>query len=214
MDITFLGHDCFRLRGREVSLVTDPFGPAYGVLPPRFTAEIVTVSHNHEGHNYVDGVEGVVRVLYGPGEYEVRNVLIAGVATYHDDKRGQEAGRNTVYVVELDDIRVCHLGDLGHLLTAEQVDEIGTVDVLLVPVGGRVLSPARVAEVISQLEPSLVIPMNYTHSLEPGRDEALARFCHEMGVTDYTPEPRLSVTKSNLPSETQIRILNPTAAAR
>ncbi len=206
MEITLLGHNCFRLRGRDVTLITDPFAPPEGSL--RVAADIVTVSHGDDGHNGVTGVEGTPRVVTGPGEYEIKGVLISGVATFHDDQSGKVRGRNTVYLIELDDMRVCHLGDLGHVLSTAQVEEVGTVDVLFVPAGGRgVIAVPQAAEVISQLEPSVVVPMGWT---EPGSNEttgALERFCHEMGIKDIEPQARLNVSKGSLPSETQIVVL-------
>lgn len=205
MEVTLLGYNCFRLRGRDVTLVTDPFVPPEGSL--RVSADIVTVSHDDAGHNGVRAVEGTPRVVTGPGEYEIKGVLISGVGTFHDGEAGKLRGRNTVYLIELDDLRVCHLGDLGHVLSADQVEEIGTVDVLFVPAGGPdVVSAAQAAEVISQLEPCVVVPMGWT---EPnGRTtEALEKFCHEMGLKDVERQPRLNVSKGSLPSETQVTVL-------
>jgi L-ascorbate metabolism protein UlaG (beta-lactamase superfamily) len=208
MEISLLGHDCFRVRGRDVTLVTDPFGAELGALP-------VTISHDHPGHNYVEGVGGNPRALRGPGEYEIKGVLINGVASFHDNSNGKERGRNTVYVIEIDDLTVCHLGDLGHVLSAQQVDEIGNIDILLVPAGGPgALSVAQAAEVISQLEPSMVIPMNYSLGPQGTRQDGLEKFCHEMGVKEFTPQPRVSVTKSSLPTETQVVILGARSEGR
>jgi L-ascorbate metabolism protein UlaG (beta-lactamase superfamily) len=210
-----LGHDCFRVRGRDVTLVTDPFGAGFGSLPAGLQADIVTVSHDHPGHNHVEGVGGRPRALRGPGEYEIKGVLINGVATFHDTVSGKERGRNTVYVIEIDDLTLCHLGDLGHVLSAQQVDEIGNIDILLVPAGGEgTLSVAQAAEVISQLEPSMVIPMNYTLGTQGERQDGLEKFCHEMGVKEFTPQPRVTVTKSSLPTETQVVILGARSEGR
>ncbi len=205
MEITLLGHDCFRLKGREVALVTDPFAPAEGSL--RVGADIVTVSHGHPGHDNVDAVEGSPRAVTGPGEYEIKGVLITGVATFHDAEGGKARGRNTVYLVEMDDLRLCHLGDLGHVLSSDQVDEIGTVDVLFIPAGGQgTISSAQAAEVISQLEPNVVVPMDWmTRDGQP--NGALEKFCHEMGIKEIETQPRLSVAKGSLPSETQVVVL-------
>ena len=207
MEVTLLGHDCFRLKGRDVTLVTDPFAPAEGSL--RVSADIVTVSHDDPGHNAVAAVEGSPRALTGPGEYEIKGVLITGVGAFHDDTRGKARGLNTVYVIEIDDLRVCHLGDLGHVLSTEQVEEIGAVDLLFVPAGGpHTISPAQAAEVISQLEPAVVVPMNLTaRDGEP--TGALEKFTHEMGIKEYEPQSRLNVAKSSLPSETQVVVLEP-----
>lgn len=202
MEIMLLGHDCFRLRGREVTLITDPFVPAEGSL--RTSADIVTVSHDHEGHNGIGAVEGTPRAVTGPGEYEIKGTLITGVGTFHDAENGKARGRNTVYLIELDDLRVCHLGHIGHVLSTSQLEEIGTVDVLLVPAGGtHVIAPTQVSEVISQLEPAVVVPMDWADRGD------LDKFCHEMGIKEVEPQPRLNVSKTSLPSETQIVVLEP-----
>jgi len=210
--ITLLGHNCFRLSGRDVTLVTDPFAPAEGSLRvgnERVAADILTVSHDNPGYNAVEAVGGEPRAVTGPGEYEIKGVLITGVATFRDAEHGKARGRNTVYLIELDDLRVCHLGNLGHVLETEQVDEIGAVDVLFVPAGGpQTISSAQISEVISQLEPSAVVPMGWTardgEAAGPtGVTPALERFCHEMGIKEIEFQQRYTVTKGPRPAEAQ-----------
>jgi L-ascorbate metabolism protein UlaG (beta-lactamase superfamily) len=201
-----MGHSCFRLRGKEVTVVTDPYAVPQGESPLKFQADIVTVSHDHPGHNNAAAVGGEPRVISGPGEYEIRGVLISGVATFHDQDNGRERGRNTVYVLQMDELRLCHLGDLGHVLSTEQVDEVGTVDVLFVPARGHVIDTARAAEVISQIEPSLIVPMHFGGPQGDGLS-AIEKFCHEMGLRQVVPQPRLSVSRSSLPQETQVVVL-------
>ena len=169
MDLTWLGHGCFRLRGKNASVVTDPFPPSIGLKLPKLEAELVTVSHPHENHSYTQAVAGGGYRIEGPGEYEVAGVSVFGLPTFHDASSGAERGRNTVYVIELDDVRICHLGDLGHRLGDQDAEAIGTVDVLLVPVGGHnTVNAAQAAEIVTQLEPKIVIPMHYA---TPGRAE-------------------------------------------
>jgi L-ascorbate metabolism protein UlaG (beta-lactamase superfamily) len=206
VDISFLGQSCFRLRGRDVALVTDPFQPPAGAPPLKAQADIVTISHDHPNHNNAAAVGGEPRVISGPGEYEIRGVLITGVATFHDAVSGKEWGRNTVYVIQMDDLRLCHLGDLGHVLSTEQVDEIGTVDVLFVPARGHVLDTAKAAEVISQIEPSVIVPMHYSGGDEMGI-ASIEKFCHEMGLRQIEPQAKLNVTRASLPQETQVVVL-------
>ncbi len=142
-------------------IITDPYPPALGYNLGKPVARIVTVSHQHPSHSYLLGVGGEPKVITGPGEYEISGVVIIGVATFHDAVGGQKRGKNTVYLIEVDGLLVCHLGDLGHALTAGQVEEIDKVDVLLLPVGGvSTLNAAMAAEVIRQLEPKVVIPMH------------------------------------------------------
>src|SRR6266487_1284667 len=213
MEISWLGHSCFQLRGKNVTLITDPFSPQLGHSLGKISAPIVTISHNHPGHNYAVGVGGNPRVVRGPGEYEISDVLITGVASYHDDKHGQNLGRNTIYIIHMDELVICHLGDLGHILQEEQLEEVADADVLLIPIGGHhTLNAAQAAEIISQVEPRIIIPMHYqTAAFEGKRDslDPLDKFCREMGVESITPQPKYSVTRSNLPAETQVVILSP-----
>ena len=213
MEISWLGHSCFQLRGKNITLITDPFSPQTGLSQGeplqlgKVNASIVTISHNHPGHNYVQGVGGNPRVVRGPGEYEISDVLITGVASYHDNKRGQELGRNTIYVIHMDDLVICHLGDLGHILQEEQLEEVADADILLIPIGGpNTINAAQAAEVISQVEPRIIIPMHYRASTGESPNP-LDKFCREMGFEMANTQPKLTVTRSSLPAETQVVIL-------
>jgi L-ascorbate metabolism protein UlaG (beta-lactamase superfamily) len=220
-DIQYLGHSCFRLRGREGTVICDPFDRSTGLDIGRPTAHIVTVSHSHADHNNVAGVRPLrdkLFVIDGPGEYEVSGVLITGIRTAHDKQKGGEHGFNTVFVIHLDDIAFCHLGDLGHELSHAQLDEIGNVDVLFVPVGGgETIGPAEAPGVISQIEPRIVIPMHYAApqlSFEYELQE-LEKFLHEVGKKDIEPEEKLSLTASSLPpegEETRVVVLKTSSA--
>ncbi len=209
MDITWLGHSCFRIRGSHAVVITDPYSPNLGYSLGKPTARIVTVSHQHSGHSYVQGIDGEPRLVTGPGEYEISDVLIIGIATFHDGEGGNRRGRNTVYLIEIDEVSVCHLGDLGHVLTGEQVEEIDNVDVLLLPVGGvSTINASMAAEVVRQLEPKVVVPMHYKTS-HLGRElEPVDRFLKEIGVKEVTSQPKLSLTRSSLPTSTQVFLLD------
>ena len=212
MELTWLGHSCFRLRGKEVTLVTDPPAPSTGYSIGRINADIVTLSHDHPGHSYVKAVAGnEPYIVRGPGEYEVRNVLITGIQTYHDEERGARLGRNTIYLFHLDDLLICHLGDLGHTLGAREQEAINGADVLLVPVGGgNTLDAKRAAEVVAQVEPQIIIPMHYaTPALKPAAAtlDSVEKFCHEMGVEVSEPLPKLAVTRGSMPPEPQVTLL-------
>jgi L-ascorbate metabolism protein UlaG (beta-lactamase superfamily) len=210
VDIAWLGHSCFRIKGSNAVIITDPFPPDLGYTLGKLTANIVTLSHEHPSHSYVQGIGGEPRIIKGPGEYEISGVLIIGIAAFHDTQRGQARGKNTVYVMEIDGVSVCHLGDLGHVLSSEQVEEIGNVDVLLLPVGGRsTINSTLASEVIRQLEPKAVIPMHYkTPSIKRELDPVDV-FLKEMGMGQIEPRPKLSLSKSNLPFSTQVFLLNP-----
>ena len=208
MEISWLGHSCFHLRGKNVTLITDPFSPQLGHSLGKISAPIVTISHNHPGHNYAVGVGGNPRVVRGPGEYEISDVLINGVASYHDDKHGQNLGRNTIYIIHMDELVICHLGDLGHILQEEQLEEVADADLLLVPIGGQhTINATQAAEVISQVEPHIVIPMHYSPTIGDAANP-LDKFCREMGIEAINPQPKLSITRSALPAEAQVVILS------
>ncbi|GAI31494.1 unnamed protein product [marine sediment metagenome] len=209
MDITWLGHSCFRIKGSHATVITDPYPPDLGYSLGKPTAHIVTVSHQHPGHSYVQGVSGGPKLITGPGEYEIRGVLVIGVATFHDADRGRKRGRNTVYIMEVDEVSVCHLGDLGHVLTIEQVEEINNVDVLLLPVGGMsTINAPMAAEVVRRLEPKVVVPMHYKTQAVSRQLESVERFLREIGVKQLNPQPKLSLTKSSLPASTQVFLLD------
>ena len=209
MDISWLGHSCFRIRGRHATVITDPYPPNLGYSLGKPNSDVVTVSHHHSGHSYVQGVGGEPKLITGPGEYEISDILIIGVATFHDAEGGGRGGKNTVYLMEIDEVSVCHLGDLGHVLTAGQVEELGNVDVLLLPVGGvSTIDAPNATEVVRQLEPNVVIPMHYKTTALSRRLEPVDRFLKEMGVKEISAQPKLSLTRSNLPVSPQIFLLD------
>ncbi|MHB0856184.1 MAG: MBL fold metallo-hydrolase [Anaerolineae bacterium] len=210
MEITWYGQACFRLKGRGQSVVTDPYGPDLSLKLPRLTASVVTVSHPHDDHNYVQAVKGQTYVITGPGEYEVDGIFVIGISTFHDAKQGQEYGRNTAYLIEFEDLTVCHLGDLGHPLTQEQVEQLNSIDVLLIPVGGRTtLTGAKAAEVVNMLEPRVVIPMHYKIPGLSAQLDGPTRFIKEMGVESPEKIETLTVTAGQLGEETRLVLLEP-----
>jgi len=209
LDVTWLGQSCFRLRGKNAVVVTDPFPPAVGPKL-RLESNLVTVSHPHENHSHVASVKDAY-VIEGPGEYEVAGITVRGLPTYHDGQQGAEHGRNTVYVIELDDVRVCHLGDLGHSLDDRALETIGNVDVLLVPVGGGTsLDGAKAAEVVRQVEPRYVVPMHFGHPSLRTELAPVERFLNEMGVPESEAQTRLTVQASAAgEGETKVVVLEP-----
>lgn len=209
MDVNWLGHSCFRIRGKQATIVTDPFPPGLGYTLGKLTADIVTISHQHQSHSYYKGVGGDPKVIAGPGEYEIKGVLIIGIATFHDAEEGEIKGKNTVYLIEIDGITVCHLGDLGHVLTAAQVEEVDDVDVLLLPVGGKsTINAATAAEVIRQIEPKVVIPMHYKTPALKRELESVDSFLKEMGIERSASQAKLSLNPSSLPTSTQVFLLD------
>lgn len=217
MDITYLGHASFKLRGKKGSVVCDPFDAAVGFPLPRVSSDIVTVSHDHHDHNNVSSVSGTARreapfVIKAPGEYEVSGISIFATRTFHDNQKGAERGLNNVFVIHIDEIAIAHLGDLGHELSDSQVEEIGEVEVLLVPVGGvYTIGPKEAVKVINQLQPSVVAPMHYKTSRHNqsvfGKLEPVEAFLSESGYDQAQRVKKLTLTKASLPEELEVVVL-------
>lgn len=216
MEITWYGHSCFRLMERGMAaVVTDPYDDSIGYPALKLKADIVTVSHEAPGHSYTEGVKGEKRIITGPGEYEIGGVFVTGIATGASRKKTDDPTHraNTLYLLDFDGLTVCHLGDLNHVPTQAQIEALGSVDVALVPVGGGGgLSAAQAAEVISLIEPSIVIPMHYQAEPVQLALEPVSKFLKEMGLTTVRTEPSLKVTKSSLPDETHVILLEAKAA--
>jgi L-ascorbate metabolism protein UlaG (beta-lactamase superfamily) len=213
MEITWYGHSCFRLTERSyATVVTDPFNnktTGYDAL--KLKADIVTVSHDAPGHNFVEAVKGASHTIDGAGEFEIGGVFITGVSTDGSGakKKSKDASMsNTVYVFDYDGITVAHLGDLQQVPTQSEIESLGTINVALVPVGGGGgLNAAKAAEVISLIEPNIVIPMHYSTPASKISLESLNKFIKEMGLSKPDTQPTLKVTRSSLPSETRVTVL-------
>jgi len=207
-EIIWQGLASFRLRGKDATIVADPFDRGWGLEVPHPRADIVTVTRNDPRFNAVGVVKGDPRVLQAPGEYEVKGIFLTGVGTFADAKKGAERGKNTIFVYELDDLVIAHLGSLGHVLSAEQAEALSNVSVLLVPVGDPDgLSPERAAEVIAQVEPPIVVPMMYKTGPETLPLDPLERFAKEMGLKDWQPLEKLVLKSTDLPETTQVVVL-------
>ena len=210
MEITWYGHSCFRLTERGLAtVVTDPFDNTsigYDVL--KLKADIVTVSHDAAGHNNIQSVKGTSHIITGPGEYEIGGVFITGVQTNGHGKKDNGELRNTLYVFDYDGLSVAHLGDLQRVPSQTEVEALGTVNVALVPVGGGGgLNAAKAAEVISLLEPNIVVPMHYATPDTNIKLDSLDKFLKEMGLGAADHQPSLKVTRSGLPQETHVVVL-------
>ena len=211
MDIKYLGHASFLLKGKTDSVVMDPFDKSVGLKFPEVSAGIVTVSHDHPDHNAVSQVEGSPLVLNIPGEYEKNGIRLTGFGVYHDNKRGEERGRNTLFRVDVDGISVLHCGDLGHTLFEELTEEIGEIDVLLVPVGGFYTIDSKTAlEVIKSIEPSIVIPMHYQtdkHSPTFADVAPLSEFLKQMDITAVEPVKKLTLKPGDFGEEMKVIVM-------
>jgi len=209
MEITWYGHSCFRVTERSLpTIVADPYDHTkVGYKPLKVKGEIVTVSHDAPGHNFVKGVKGTQWELSGPGEYEIGGIFITGVAI-----REPKQDRNMVFIYDYDGVAIAHLGDMQKAPTQTQVEAFGTVDVLMVPVGGgNALNAAKAAEVIAMIEPGIVIPMHYKTPGSSLKLNALRQFLQEMGLSNGKPEPSLKVTRASIPEETKVVVLEAAA---
>ena len=215
--IYWAGQSCFQIsvsnsKDHSADIVIDPFDEKLGLKLPNLSADIVLVTHEHFDHNNVKDVKGDPFVIRGPGEYEVKGVFVQGIPSFHDDKEGKEKGQNTIYVIEAEELRFCHLGDLGQKqLTDEQLEKIDRVDVLMIPVGGGpTLSSVEAQKVISEIEPKIVIPMHYALPKMKLDLDDVAKFLKAMGKNSVVPQEKLVVKTSTLPKDgMEIVILQP-----
>lgn len=208
MEILWLGYSCFRIKGKEATVLTDPYRPSRGLDMGRPTAEIVTVSCDLPGHNNVGGVVSARTVVDGPGEYEVSNVMITGIATFVSMPDGGKV-RNTIYLMEMDELKVCHLGVLDRVPSPDLIETLGSVDILMVPIAREnTIQALGATEIISLLEPRMVVPMHFQTDLGEAELNPVHRFLKEMGIKNPVPQSRSLVTKGNLPGETQVVLLD------
>ncbi|KHO61776.1 beta-lactamase [Thermoanaerobacter sp. YS13] len=209
MNIKWLGHACFKLTSEKGTvIVTDPFDESVGYPMPNVKADIVTSSHSHFDHNYFKAVKGNFDIVDTVGEHNIKGINIKGVNTFHDDEHGAKRGKNIVFVFDIDGIRVCHMGDLGHVLTEKQVEEIGPVDVLLIPVGGYYTIDAKQAvEVMNQLKPKITIPMHYKTEFINFPIDTVDNFLN-MTKGKKILSTEVDITKKDLEGEPKIIALN------
>lgn len=212
MEITWYGYSCFRLTERGMAtVVTDPYDHReVGLEPLKLKADIVTISKNEAGHNYTAGVKGEVYRIPGPGEYEIGGVFLTGVQTNASGKRGDPDDISTLFVIDFNGLTVAHLGNLQRVPNQAEVEALGPVNIALVPVGGgSSLNAAKAAEVISMLEPNLVIPMQYAIPGTTVKLDPISKFLKEMGLVEVSSIPSLKVTSANtLPDETRVTVLD------
>lgn len=196
MKIRWFGQACFLLESQDgTKIVTDPFDGSVGYKIPMLEADIVTVSHDHYDHNYVEGVQGDPQVIKSSGEYAIDSVSIKGVPAYHDEVKGAKRGPNIIYTFDIDGIKVCHLGDLGHLLSKTQLEDIGDVDVLLIPVGGTfTLDAEGAAAAIEQFSPKIIIPMHFKTPAISLPIDSVDKFLEQMGEGEHLGSNTLEIT--------------------
>ena len=206
MNITWYGHSCFKLQSKDIVLITDPFDKKIGLRPPYGAANIVTVSHDHYDHNNFKIIKGDPFIVDSTGEYEIKKITIRGIDSYHDNKEGKERGFNVIYVIETEDIKICHLGDFGQEgFLNSQLEKIGQIDILFIPIGGVFTIDWKLAStIISQIEPRIVIPMHYKVSGVRGellKLDSADNFCKEHGVSAKDAVEKFSIKKKDLPQD-------------
>ena len=219
MNIFWRGQSCFQIiaspkKNGQVSIVIDPFSEDTGgsLKLPKMEAALLLVTHGHQDHNNVKAISGSPFLISGPGEYEIKDVFVQGIPAFHDNEHGKERGETTIYTIETEDIRLCHLGDLGQTeLFSEQLEKIGEVDILMAPVGGvYTIDGKEAVKIISQIEPKITIPMHYYLPKLKYKIEGLDNFLKALGLKSVQPESKLSIKKKDLSEEeAKIVVLTP-----
>jgi len=217
MNIIWRGQSLFeiatsRRKNGQVTIVIDPFSPELGLRLPKLEADIVLCTHSHFDHNNVKAVGGRPFLIEGPGEYEIKEVFIQGIPAFHDDSQGKERGKITIFTIEAEELRLCHLGDLGQKeLTSEQLEKIGEIDILMIPVGGvYTISAKEAVKIMSQIEPKIIIPMHYALPKLKTKLEGVDKFLKTMGIKKIELENKLTIKKKDLSEEeAKIILLNP-----
>lgn len=210
MQIQWYGQSCFKFQSGDVTVIIDPFDKKIGLTPPRGKTDIILSSHNHSDHNNIDGFENAF-IINTPGEYEIKNIIIKGVSSFHDDVKGENNGVNTIFTLDIEGVKICHLGDLGQKeLTPEQVDAIGNIDILMVPIGGEYEIDGKKAEtldadsskkIINQIEPRIVIPMHYQIKGMEIKMDSPDKFFKSVGLSEKDAVSKFSIKKKDLPQQ-------------
>ena len=202
MTITWFGHSCFRIETKEAAILIDPFSKDIGLRPPRIKDDLVLVSHNHYDHNNIEGINPEGMLIDGPGEYEKKGIYVRGIFSYHDKVEGKERGVNTMYVIKAEDITVCHMGDFGQAsFEKNQLDDIGDVDILMIPVGGKyTIDYKEAVQIAGQIEPKIIMPMHYKVKDLKIDIDGPDKFVKELGLTPEKVD-KFKIAKKNLPVE-------------
>ncbi|MCK4592609.1 MBL fold metallo-hydrolase [Candidatus Parcubacteria bacterium] len=206
MNITWYGQSCFKLQSKDIVLITDPFDKKIGLRPPYGAASIVTISHDHYDHNNFEIIKGDPFIVNDTGEYEIKKITIRGIDSFHDNCEGDKMGNNIIYVVEMEDMKICHLGDFGQEgFLNSQLEKIGQIDILFIPIGGVFTIDWKTTNtIISQIEPRIIIPMHYKVSGVKGellKLDSADNFCKEHGVSAKDAVEKFSIKKKDLPQD-------------
>ena len=206
MKIKWFGHASFLIENEKgITIVTDPFDETLGYKLPRVKANIVTVSHEHFDHNYVRGIKGRPVVFKGSVKRESHKMEFRGISTYHDSVFGAQRGQNTVFKINADGLKLCHLGDLGHILDAGKLNEIGNVDVLFIPVGGfYTINSDQANQIIKEIKPGIIIPMHYKTEAIKFSIDPIDIFTKGKKNVKILDSNEYFISKETLPSSSQI----------
>lgn len=211
MVISWYGQACFKIQSGDLVVIIDPFAREIGLTPPRFRSDIALITHDHPDHANVDTLTGDPFLIRGPGEYEIKDAYIYGIRTYHDTVEGAERGLNTAYRIELEGIKLLHMGDFGEdKIRDETLEQIGTVDILMIPTGGTyTINAEKAANITKQIDPRIVIPMHYKIPGLKAPLEGVEMFLKEMGARDAQPQDKLTLKKKDIaePEKTSVVIL-------
>lgn len=214
MHIVWRGQTCFQIQisrrgGEQIFVIIDPLTEETGLKLPKLRADILLMSHYYDS-NSIKGVLGSPFLITGPGEYEIKEIFIQGIPPFHDDEKRKEQSINTIYTIEAEGIRICHLGDFDQKeLSGRQIDQIGDIDILMIPAGGTIDAKV-VAEIISQIEPRIIIPMCYHIPKLKLKLENLDKFLKMMGKKSVEPQSKLLIKKKDLAEEgTKVVVLRP-----
>ena len=217
MHIIWHGQSFFQIiatrnKGEQVSIAIDPFDEATGIKIPSVAADILLITHDHHDHNNKKAIKGSPFLITNPGEYEIKEVFVQGISAFHDNFLGKQRGKNTIYVIETEGMRLCHLGDLGQKeLTDDQLEKIGEIDILMAPIGGVYTVDAKeAADVISQIEPHIIIPMHYQIPGLKIKLEGVDKFLKIMGLKSVEPQNKLLIKSKDITDEeTKVVVLKP-----
>ncbi|KKP98629.1 MAG: Zn-dependent hydrolase of the beta-lactamase fold-like protein [Parcubacteria group bacterium GW2011_GWD2_38_12] len=216
MQIQWYGQSCFKIQSGDVTIIIDPFDKKIGLTPPRGKTDIVLSTHDHMDHNNSEGFDDVF-FINTPGEYEIKNAIIKGMSSFHDNVLGDKNGINTIYTLEIEGIKICHLGDLGQKeLSSEQVDAIGNVDILMAPIGGEyalegekmnTLDAEGVKTIINQIEPRIMVPMHYFIKGLGLKMDGPEKFFKMFNVSEKDAVLKFSIKKKDLPQQEEPQII-------
>ena len=217
MNIIWHGQSCFEIvatpaKNSQVKIIIDPFSEEAGLKVPKLEADILLLTHNHQSRNSVSAVSGNPFLISDPGEYEIKNIFIQGISSFTNNKKEKEKGENTIYTIETEDLKICHLGDLEQKeLNEEQLEDIDDIDILMIPVGGTdTVSAKEALRIMAQVEPKITIPMHYALPKLKVKLDGLDKFLKPLGIKSVIPESKLSIKQKDISSEeAKIVVLKP-----